>query len=69
MSNNNVSPEFHAPTSLPSDPKSIGLFSPTFTASYSTYPEASLKVKLDDIRFTGVPPPPLIPVIEPAPSS
>jgi len=66
---NNVSPESHAPTSLLSDPKSIGLSSPTFTASYSTFPVVGLNVKLDAIRFAGVPKSPLIPVIEPVPSS
>ena len=67
--NNNVSPEFHAPTSLPSDPKSIGLFSPSYTALYSTYPDVSLNVKFEDSRFAAVPPPFLIAVIEPVPSS
>ena len=36
---------------------------------YSTYPEVALNTKLDDVRSAGVPAPPLIPVIEPAPSS
>ena len=67
--NNNVNPEFHAPTSLPSDPKSIGLFSPSYTEIYSTYPEVSLNVKFEDSRFAAVPLPPLIAVMEPLPSS
>ncbi|CAI8335126.1 MAG: Uncharacterised protein [Polaribacter sejongensis] len=62
-------PESQAPTSLSSDPKSIGLLSAEDTATYSTFPLAELNVKLEDVRFAGVPAPPLILVIEPVPSS
>ena len=64
-----VKPEFQAPTSFPSEPKSIGLSIPSTTVLYSTYPEVALNAKLDDVRFAAVPPPPFIPVIEPVPSS
>ena len=66
---NSVNPEFHAPTSLPSEPKSTGLSVPSSTVWYSTYPEVVLNAKLEAVRSAGVPVPPLIPVIEPVPSS
>ena len=64
-----MKPESHEPASFPSDPKPIGESSPEVGSVYSTNPVLVLNAKLDDVRFAGVPAPPLIPVIEPVPSS